>query len=136
MQDCIFCKIVEGKIPCSKLYENEHILSFLDINPVNKGHALVIPKEHFEDMTKIPEKELKELIHVSQKVAIAVEKATNAHGFNISMSNKPAAGQVVMHAHFHIIPRYEDDGLKLWPQGKYDEGEMEVYRKKISELMK
>jgi histidine triad (HIT) family protein len=133
--ECIFCKIVEGKIPSSKLYEDEHILSFLDIGPVNKGHALIIPKKHFVDLTEIPEKELKELIKVSQKIAIAVEKATNAQGFNIAMNNKPAAGQVVMHAHLHVIPRYKDDGLKLWPQGKYAEGEMEEYRKKISKLI-
>ena len=136
MDDCIFCKIVQGKIPSSKLYENEHILSFLDIGPVNKGHALVIPKKHFVDLTEIPEKELKELIKAVQKIAIAIKKATNADGFNINMSNKPAAGQVVMHAHLHVIPRYKDDGLKLWPQGKYNEGEMEEYRTKISKLIK
>ena len=136
MDDCVFCKIVEGKIPSAKLYENEHILSFLSISPVNKGHALVIPKKHFADLTEIPEKELKELIKVSQKVAAAVEKATKAHGFNITMNNKPAAGQVVFHAHFHIIPRYDNDGFTPWPMGKYNEGEMEEYRKKISEMIK
>jgi len=86
-------------------------------------------------LIEIPEKELKELIKVSQKVAVAVEKATNAHGFNITMNNKKAAGQVVMHAHFHVIPRYENDGLKGWPQGRYADGEMEDYRKKISSLI-
>jgi histidine triad (HIT) family protein len=96
----------------------------------------VIPKKHFADLTQIPEQELKELIKAVQKVSAAVEKATSAEGFNINMNNKPAAGQVVMHAHLHIIPRYKYDGLKLWPQGTYLEGEQEEYRKKISEKLK
>lgn len=131
MEDCIFCKIVKGEIPCSKVYEDENIFAFLDIAPVHKGHTLVIPKKHFETILDIPEQELKELILAVKKVAIAVEKGVDADGFVVTMSNKKAAGQVVPHAHFHIIPRFEDDGLKHWPKIEYKEGELEEYKNKI-----
>jgi len=130
-EDCIFCKIVRGEIPSSKVYEDENIFAFLDIAPVHKGHTLVIPKEHFETILDIPEEELKELILAVKKIAIAVEKSVGADGFVITMSNKKAAGQVVPHAHFHIIPRFEDDGLKHWPKIEYKEGELEEYKNKI-----
>jgi len=130
-EDCIFCKIVRGEIPSSKVYEDENIFAFLDIAPVHKGHTLVIPKEHFETILDIPEEELKELILAVKKIAIAVEKSVGADGFVITMSNKKAAGQVVPHAHFHIIPRFEDDGLKQWPKIEYKEGELEEYKNKI-----
>jgi histidine triad (HIT) family protein len=132
MEDCIFCKIVKGEIPCSKIYEDENIFAFLDIAPVHKGHALVIPKKHFETILDIPENELKELILAVKKIATAVEKGTEADGFVVTMSNRKAAGQVVPHAHFHIIPRYKDDGLKHWPKIEYKEGEMEEVRDKIT----
>ena len=131
MEDCIFCKIVKGEIPCSKVYEDENIFAFLDMAPVHKGHTLVIPKKHFETILDIPEQELKELILAVKKVAIAVEKGVDADGFVVTMSNKKAAGQVVPHAHFHIIPRFEDDGLKHWPKIEYKEGELEEYKNKI-----
>lgn len=137
MNNCVFCKIVKGEIPAAKVYEDEHILAFLDMQPIHKGHVLVIPKRHFKDITDIPEHELKEMIKATQKIAIAVEKATNAHGFNISMNVRKAAGQVIFHTHLHIIPRYEDDKLKTWPRGEpYKEKEIEDYARKISDLIK
>ncbi len=137
MDDCIFCKIVKGKVPSSKVYESDEVLAFLDVGPINKGHTLVIPKKHFETILDIPENELKELILAVKKVAKAVETGVNADGFAVTMSNKKAAGQVVNHTHFHIIPRFKDDGLKLWPKGyNYKEGEMEEFRKKITKQLK
>ncbi len=135
-EDCIFCKIVKGEIPSSKVYEDEDVFAFLDIGPVHKGHTLVIPKKHFETILDIPENELKELILAIKKIANAVEKGVNADGFVITMSNRKAAGQVVPHVHFHIIPRFENDGLKFWPQGKYEEGEMEEFKNKIVNELK
>jgi len=129
--DCIFCKIVGGEIPCSKVFENEKFFAFLDIGPVNKGHTLVIPKKHYKNLFDMPEEELKGYMEVIQKVSKAVMKGVDADGVNINMSNESAAGQVVMHAHVHIIPRIKGDGLKLWPQGKYKEGEMQTVRDKI-----
>ena len=133
---CIFCKIIKGEIPCSKVYENDKVLAFLDISPVNKGHTLVVPKKHFTNILDIDEKELDEVGRVVRKVAPAVKEAVDADGLNIMSSNGEAAGQVVMHSHIHIIPRFKDDGLKLWPQGKYEKGEMEKTKDNIANFIK
>ena len=129
--DCIFCKIVAGEIPCAKVYEDENILSFLDIAPVNKGHALVITKEHHEDLLSLPIEQGCRLLESLQKVGKAVMEVTGADGFNVIQNNGTAAGQLVFHTHFHIIPRFEQDGLELWPQGSYDDGEMAELAAKI-----
>ena len=134
--DCIFCKILKGEIPCSKIYENDKVLAFLDIMPVHKGHTLVIPKEHYETIIDIPEDLLKEVIVVLKKVSKAVKEGVNADGISIGQSNYKAGGQVVPHLHFHIMPRFENDGLKFWPQGKYEEGEMDSYKEKIVKFLK
>jgi len=131
MEDCIFCKIIKGEIPSAKLFENDKVYAFLDIGPVHKGHSLVIPKEHYETLMDIPDEILKEMAAALKIISKAVKKATSADGISIGMSNYKAAGQVVPHAHFHIMPRFEDDGLKLWPQGKYEDGEMEKTKQDI-----
>ena len=122
-QNCIFCKIVAGEIPCAKVYETGNVLAFLDIAPVNRGHALVIPKEHHPQLWDLPGGLGDDLLKALQRVGKAVMAATGAAGVNVMMNNHEAAGQIVMHAHFHLIPRFEDDGLRLWPQGGY--GSME-----------
>jgi len=131
MDECIFCKIIKGELPCSKVFEDEKFFAFLDIGPVNKGHTLVIPKKHYKNLFDMPEEELKGYMEAIQKVSKAVMKGVDADGVNINMNNESAAGQVVMHAHVHIIPRFNGDGLKLWPQGKYEEGEADKTREKI-----
>ncbi len=136
MDDCIFCKILKGEIPSSKIYEDEFTIAFLDIMPVNKGHALVIPKGHYETLLDIPEKELCAWIKTVQKVSGAVMKATGAGGFNLGMNNFKVSGQLVPHAHMHIIPRFGDDGLKHWGQGNYEEEEMKGFEEKIKESLK
>ena len=118
--DCIFCKIVEGGLPSYNVYEDAHTLAFLDIFPIHHGHVLVISKKHTVDIFDTPEEDLKSIIVTAKKIAPAVMKATKADGINIGMNNKPASGQVVMHAHVHVIPRYKDDGLKNWPQRPYN----------------
>ncbi len=135
MQDCIFCKIVKGEAPSHKVYETEKVLAFLSIGPVNKGHALVIPKEHYENVFDIPENLLKDAIAAVKKVSAAVMKATDAHGIVISQNNHAPAGQVVFHFHFHVIPRYSHDGLKLWPHKKYEGNEFEEYSDRIRSAM-
>lgn len=130
-RNCIFCKIVKSEIPCSKVLENERVIAFLDISPVNKGHTLVVPKEHFETLLDVSENTLKEMMLAAKKIGKSMKKALKADGFNIGMNNFPAAGQVVMHAHLHVIPRYENDGLHLWPGKKYEEGEIEQIKEKI-----
>ncbi len=129
--DCIFCKIASNEAPSEKIYENGKVLSFLSIGPVNKGHALVIPKEHYENIFDIPEELLKNVIVAAKKVAKAVMESTGAEGISISQSNHHAGGQVVFHIHFHIMPRYRNDGLRLWPHKSYEEGEMQEYAEKI-----
>lgn len=131
MTDCIFCKIIKGEIPSSKVYEDEKVFAFLDIAPVNKGHTLVIPKEHYVNIFDMPEELLKDVSVAVKNISAAVQKGVNADGISLGMSNNSAAGQVVMHAHMHIMPRFKDDGLRLWPQGKYEEGEMQEYAEKI-----
>lgn len=136
MEDCIFCKILKGEIPSSKIYENDKVLAFLDIMPVHKGHTLVIPKEHYETILDIPEDLLKESIVVLKKVSKAVKQGVEADGISIGQSNFKAANQAVPHLHFHIMPRFDNDGLKFWPQGKYEEGEMDAFREKIAKFLK
>ena len=131
MDGCVFCKIVKGKIPSAKVYEDDKILAFLDIGPVNKGHTLVIPKQHYETMLDLPDKLLKEMIIAVKKMVQAIKEGVNADGVNLLMSNYKAAGQVVPHAHFHILPRFSNDGLKHWPQGKYLGEEMNRIKEKI-----
>jgi len=134
--DCIFCKIVKKEIPSSIVYEDKNALAFLDISPLNKGHTLVIPKKHYETIKDIPEGEMAELAKVVRKVGIAAQKAVGAHGLNITQNNGKAAEQFVPHMHFHLIPRFEEDGIYMThPKKRYAEGEMEETRKKIEKLI-
>jgi histidine triad (HIT) family protein len=135
IKDCIFCKIMKGEIPCTKIYEDENVLSFLDIGPVNKGHALVIPKEHHETLLDMPDGLLCEVAKTVKKVSKAVKEGMGVEGFNIIQSNFKVSGQLVPHYHVHIIPRLETDGLKHWPQGKYEEGEADKVAEKIKALI-
>lgn len=133
MNDCIFCKIIKGELPSVKVYEDEKILAFLDISPVNPGHTLVVPKEHFENILDTPEGVLSDLIKAVKKIAPAVMKGTNTSAFNLGVNNGSEAGQVVQHTHFHIMPRWQGDGYKLWGSKPYGAGEMEEAGRKIRE---
>ena len=135
MEECLFCKIVKGELPSSKIYEDEDTLAFLDLFPVNKGHSLVISKEHYENIFDVPEETLSKVSSVMKNIADAVKKGVNADGISIAQSNGKDAGQVIPHIHFHIMPRFKDDGLKLWPQGKYEEGEMDKFKEDISKFL-
>ena len=135
MNDCIFCKIIKGEIPCTKIYEDNKFLAFLDIAPVNFGHTLIIPKEHFKDTLETPDEILSELIIVGKRIGGALIKSLPAEGFNLSTNNGEAAGQVVFHTHFHIIPRRSDDGLTHWPKKEYKEGEAEGVAEKIKKAI-
>ena len=132
MDDCLFCKIVKGEVASSKIYEDDYVFAFLDIGPVNKGHTLVIPKKHYETYLDIPDEILEKMAVAIKKISKAVMKGVDADGFNLGMNNYSAAGQLVNHAHFHIMPRFKNDGLKLWPQGQYGDGEMDIIKEKIT----
>ncbi|MHC1791247.1 HIT family protein [Solidesulfovibrio sp.] len=117
--DCIFCKIVKGEIPCARLYEDDAVLAFLDIAPVAPGHALLIPKAHHADLFALPPVLGTALTAAASRVGRAVMAAAGATGLNLQMNNGPSAGQVVFHAHLHLIPRQAGDGLALWPGRPY-----------------
>lgn len=131
MENCIFCKIIAGEIPSYKIYEDEKFFAFLDISPVNPGHTLVIPKEHFPDFLAAPETVVSGLFAAAKKVAAAVQRGLAAGGFNLNVNNGEAAGQVVPHLHIHIMPRRQGDGYKLWPGRPYAAGEAEKIAAKI-----
>lgn len=132
--DCLFCKIISGDVPAASVYEDEHSFAFLDIHPINPGHILLIPKKHYENLTTMPDELLAHMAPVIKKLAIAAKHAVGADGINIGMNNDLAAGQVIFHAHIHIIPRFTGDGLVHWHGARdYTEGEMETVAKKIKE---
>ncbi|MCL1939849.1 MAG: HIT family protein [Desulfovibrionaceae bacterium] len=133
---CIFCKIIAGEIPCARVYEDENVLAFLDINPIAKGHTLVVPKGHFPTLLELPESEGEALLKALRLVAGAVKKETGAGGFNCVQNNFAPAGQMVFHSHWHIIPRFDNDGLPDWPGGQYaDTDEMQQLARSISARM-
>ena len=113
------------------LYGNEAAAAFLDVNPVAPGHALVVPRKHSETLLDISSKDRTMLMEAVQHVAHAVTMGVNAEGFNVLMNNRPAAGQVVPHAHIHIVPRFAGDGLRLWPGKPYREGQMKRIHEQI-----
>lgn len=121
--DCIFCKIIAGTIPCAKIYDGGGVFAFLDIAPVNKGHALVVPKAHYATLLDLPADLGREMLTALKAVGGAVMAATGASGLNLGMNNFESAGQIVHHAHFHLIPRHAGDGLTLWTQHAYESGD-------------
>lgn len=124
MSDCVFCKIVAGELPSTKLYEDSEILAFMDIGPVVKGHALVIPKKHYDPITGTPPEVLQKIIVVVQKIARAQYEGLKADGVNVTQANGELAGQIVPHIHFHVIPRFRNDAHSWnWKAGKYDSQE-------------
>lgn len=114
MNDCIFCKIVRGDIPCHKVYEDDDVLAFLDISQTTKGHTLVISKEHFRNLLYVPKDILSKVMGAAQKIAQAQVASLGAKGVNIINNTNEVAGQTVMHFHVHVIPRYSnEDALRL-----------------------
>ncbi len=114
MSDCIFCQIVSGQIPSSKVYEDEEVLAFLDITQVTKGHTLVIPKHHYRNMLEMDAEAASSLFARVPKIAQQLREKLGASGVNIINNNEEAAGQTVFHTHVHLLPRFDaTDGLKL-----------------------
>jgi histidine triad (HIT) family protein len=134
--DCIFCDIASQVSEAEIVFENEYVLAFLDINPVNYGHTLVIPKKHFDNFLTIPPEELAELTKLTQFIAGSVKRALKADGFNIISNNGSSAGQTVFHFHYHIIPRYENDFLMRPRTIEYKESEIKLYSEKIKESIR
>ena len=123
---CVFCDIIDGKIPSKKVYEDDEILAILDISQATKGHTLVIPKKHFENMLETDDEYLSKLIIKSKQLAKNITTNLNAQGFNLLINTNKQAGQTVMHTHIHILPRYETgDNLEIsFKENKYDMDEI------------
>ncbi len=119
MSDCIFCKIANGEIPSATLYEDEKFRVILDLGPASKGHALILPKAHYADIYEIEEDAAASAMVLAKKMASAMTKALGCSGFNIVQNNGTSAGQTVFHFHVHLIPRYDNDQVRLgWTPGK------------------
>ncbi len=130
-EECIFCKIVAKTVPAVICYEDEEVLGFMDIHPNTKGHVLVIPKDHVENIYGLPAELSARLMMATQKISVALKNATDADGINIVMNNESAAGQMIWHAHMHIIPRYNEDSGYIGQKYTYIAGEMEEIANKI-----
>lgn len=135
MSDCIFCKIINGNIPSAKVYEDEHVIAFLDISQVTKGHTLVIPKVHKENVFELNEEIAANVFKAVPKIANGIKSAYNPIGLNVLQNNGESAGQSVFHFHMHLIPRYgEGDGFgAVWKthQEKYTQDD---YKKIAAEI--
>ena len=135
--DDIFLKIIADEIPAAKIYEDEQTVAFLDINPNNKGHALVIPRVKSRNIFDIDSNVLGHMMEVAQKIARAQKEALGADGVNIVMNNEAPAGQEVFHAHIHVIPRFAEDGIFSHSKHTtYSEGEMATVAEKLKSFIR
>ena len=135
--DCIFCQIIEGKIPANKVHDDDDFVAFLDINPITPGHTLVMPKKHHETYSDLPKELAEKLAATAQVVSRGVVKSQNAEGYNLFINNHKCAGQAIPHVHLHIVPRKSNDGVRFnWTPKPYDEGKIEEVEKSIKEALK
>lgn len=136
-EDCIFCRIARGEIPATTVCEETDCLAFMDIGPVVKGHVLVIPRQHYATLTEAPPQVLADLLRLVQRIVRAQRKGLGAEGCNVIQNNGRVAGQLVPHLHFHVIPRFADDGHHWnWDAKKYaDQNEMQGYADRIRQAL-
>jgi histidine triad (HIT) family protein len=134
MTECIFCRIVKGEIPCFKVYEDERVLAFEDINPISDGHTLLIPKKHAENLWEIPEEDLSAIHLASKKVAHAIRAALKPTGVAALQLNGKGANQLVMHYHLHLVPRMPGTPELPVTNWELKPGQMEVIRKTAEKI--
>lgn len=133
-EDCIFCKIANGEIPSKTLFEDEVFRVILDLGPATKGHALLIPKDHADNLYELSDETAGKVLVLAKKMATQITKKLNCAGFNLVQNNGEAAGQTVHHFHMHMIPRYENDGQSInWVPGEPTQEELETIKKQIVE---
>jgi histidine triad (HIT) family protein len=131
--DCLFCKIVAGEIPSSRVDEDERTVAFMDINPATRGHLLVVPREHATDLLEVPEADLDACARAAQRLARRIKERLGADGVNLLNSCGQAAWQTVFHFHVHVIPRYADDPLRLpWVPGPGDPDEIAATAERLT----
>ena len=132
--NCIFCKIANGVIPSTTLYEDEQFRVILDLGPASRGHALILPKLHFADVCDLDEEIAAKVLPLGAKIGAAMKKSLGCSGFNLVQNNGESAGQTVFHFHMHLIPRYEGDGVGLtWKPGELSDEVRDEILKKIKE---
>ena len=137
MNECIFCKIVTKEIPAEVLYENEYVISVLDINPIHLGHALILPKQHCKDFLDLPDDTYQSLLQATKVVTQALVQSLKLEAYNIFSNNGTIAGQSVFHFHLHITPRYRGDNIRfVLNLKKYSDGEMKEYGTMIRKFIK
>ncbi|RLI62100.1 MAG: hypothetical protein DRO88_12230 [Promethearchaeia archaeon] len=136
MTECSFCKIISGKLPSNKIYENENVLAFAPLKEhlIAKGHMLVIPKKHYVDIYDIPKEELHHIINAVKTISQKLKEKYNAEGINILHASGKVAQQSCFHFHIHLIPRYKDDGLDIWSKTNYKEENFPEIYKEIANL--
>ena len=135
MEDCIFCKIIKGEIPCFKVYEDDKVLAFEDINPIAEGHTLITPKRHAQDLWEIPGEDLSAIHLASQKIIRAMKEALNPDGVALLQLNGRGVNQLVMHYHLHLVPRPSEESPELpittW---ELNEGDMDAIKKTAEKI--
>jgi histidine triad (HIT) family protein len=137
MTDCIFCKIISGVIPAEKLYENDHAIAVLDINPINFGHALILPKQHCSDFLDLPDETYHSILQAAKIVTQALVQSLKLEGYNLFSNNGTIAGQSVFHFHLHVTPRYRDDNIRfILKLKKYPDGDLKQYGTMIRKFIK
>lgn len=133
MDSCIFCKIVTGEIPSNTIYEDDNVKVILDIAPAAKGHAVLLAKQHVENMFELDAEQAGKIFSVVPKVAAALKEELGCDGMNILQNNGTSAGQTVFHLHIHFIPRWQEDTVNInWTQGSYAEGEAAALAEKLA----
>jgi histidine triad (HIT) family protein len=138
MMDCIFCKIVAGEIPAVKVLDEDKVLAFMDINPASRGHMLVVPKNHAENIFEISEADLSAVLGAVKRCAGAVKEALGVEGITVLQLNGKASDQIVPHLHIHVMPRWEGDGLMVshWEMKEGDMGELKEIACRVQEYLK
>lgn len=132
--NCIFCKIAAGEIPSKTLYEDEDFRVILDLGPATKGHALILPKDHYKNLYEIPDEQAEKVMVLAKRMAVKMTDKLHCDGFNLVQNNGEVAGQTVFHFHMHLIPRYKNDGQIIgWKPGKPEDAELESIKAEITE---
>ena len=130
--DCIFCKIAAGEIPSACIYEDDDFKAFLDISPAVKGHVIIIPKKHADNLFDLSEEEASKIFVIASNIGKAIKEELNCDGLNVLQNNGEIAGQTVFHFHMHLIPRFKNDNVKItWNSTEYDKNEMEQLKDAI-----
>ncbi len=133
-ENCIFCKIAAGEIPSATLYEDDDFRVIMDIEPASKGHALILPKEHYANLYELDDELAAKVLVLAKKMVTKLTPILGCEGYNIVQNNGPAAGQTVFHFHMHLIPRYQDDQVRIgWKMGKLNQEDKEEILRRLQE---